>query len=45
MDNFKIIYRILKYLEASLDCEEFDPDALNWKSLRKELLNMMMFIG
>ena len=29
MDNFKIIYRILKYLEASLDCEEFDPEAIS----------------
>lgn len=29
MDNFKVIYNILKYLEASLDCEEFDPDAVS----------------
>lgn len=29
MDNFKAIYQILKYLEASLDCEAFDPDAIS----------------
>lgn len=29
MDNFKIVYRILKYLEASLDYEEFDIEAIS----------------
>ena len=29
MNNFKVIYRILKYLEASLDCEEFDVEAIS----------------
>jgi len=29
MDNFKIIYRILKHLEASLDCEHTDIEAIS----------------
>ena len=29
MNNFKVIYRILKYLEASLDYEEFDVEAIS----------------
>lgn len=29
MDNFKVIYRILKLLEESMDHEEFDRSALN----------------
>lgn len=29
MNKFKVIYRILKYLEASLDCEEFDVEAIS----------------
>jgi hypothetical protein len=24
MDNFKVIYKILRYLESLMDCEEFD---------------------
>lgn len=29
MNNFKVIYRILKYLEASLDYEEFDVETIS----------------
>ena len=29
MDNFKIIYRILKALEQSMDCEETNLDAIS----------------
>lgn len=29
MDNFKIIYRILKHLEMSMDCEVLDTEAIN----------------
>lgn len=29
MDNFKIIYKILKFLEASLDYEQTDVDAIS----------------
>ena len=29
MNKFKVIYRILKYLEASLDCEEFDVETIS----------------
>lgn len=29
MDNFKVIYRILKYLETSLDYEELDVNAIS----------------
>ncbi len=33
MDNFKIIYRILKYLEASLDYEYIDVEAISAERL------------
>jgi len=29
MDNFKVIYSILKHLEASLDCAELDTDPIS----------------
>ena len=29
MNNFKVIYRILRYLEAALDCEEFDVETIS----------------
>ena len=29
MDNFKIIYRILRYLEKSMDCEELDLEQIS----------------
>lgn len=29
MDNFKIIYRILKHLEASLDCVDLDTEPIS----------------
>ena len=34
MDNFRIIYRILRALEASLDCEEFDPEQISPAALK-----------
>ncbi len=33
MDNFKIIYRILRYLEQALDCEELDPAPISHTAL------------
>lgn len=47
MDNFKIIYRILKSLEASLDFEETDvsaisPEKLGVTKARWEQLLIMM---
>lgn len=33
MDNFKVIYRILKALEASMDCDEFDMDMISHEKL------------
>lgn len=33
MDNFKIIYRILKHLEASLDCEHTDIEPIKAERL------------
>lgn len=33
MDNFKIIYRILKALEKSMDCEEFNQELISPESL------------
>ena len=29
MDNFKVIYKILKILEAAMDAQEFDEDLLS----------------
>lgn len=29
MDNFKIIYKILKHLECMMDCEEIDVSAIS----------------
>lgn len=47
MDNFKVMYRILKHLEASLDCEITDlepisPFRLNIKRERWEQILIMM---
>ena len=33
MDNFKVIYRILKALEAAMDCDEFDMDMISPEKL------------
>lgn len=33
MDNFKIIYKILKILEKSMDIEEFDKNAISKERL------------
>lgn len=51
MDNFKIIYRILKILEKSLDYENFDNELLSPESLgitrerRDALLKMLLDSG
>lgn len=34
MDNFRVIYRILKILEQSLDCEEFDYERITPEALK-----------
>lgn len=34
MDNFKIIYNILKYIEKSMDYTEFDEDNFNHKTFK-----------
>lgn len=34
MDNFKIIYKILKILEKSMDYEEFDTEAISPETLK-----------
>ena len=33
MDNFRIIYRILRLLEKAMDCEEFDKQAISAEAL------------
>ena len=33
MDNFRVIYKILRYLEAAMDYDEIDPDRLSAESL------------
>lgn len=33
MDNFTIIYKILKALEKAMDCEEFDVSAISHERL------------
>ena len=47
MDNFKVIYKILKFLEVSLDYEQTDVDAISPERLhitheRWEQLLIMM---
>lgn len=34
MDNFKTIYKILKYLEATLDCEEINIEPITAEQLK-----------
>lgn len=34
MDDFKVMYRVLKYLQAALDCDETDPEAFSTKRLK-----------
>lgn len=34
MDDFRIIYRILRILQKSMDCEEFDCDQLSAEQLK-----------
>lgn len=34
MDNFKVIYKILRHLEASMDCEYTDMDAISAERLK-----------
>lgn len=48
MDNFRIIYKILKALEKAMDCEEVDVSAISHKSLgiskkRWELILEMLY--
>lgn len=51
MDNFRVIYKILKYLEAALDCGEADPEAFSSARLKvsderiEQLLIMMQDEG
>jgi DNA-binding PadR family transcriptional regulator len=34
MNNFKVIYRILRFLERSMDCEELDAEAFTPEHFR-----------
>lgn len=51
MDNFRVIYKILKYLEAAMDYDEIDPERLSAESLgisenrRIALLEMLVREG
>lgn len=51
MDNFKLIYKILRHLEASLDCEVLDVEAISHNHLGvsyerwEQLLIMMQDAG
>lgn len=51
MDNFRVIYRILRYLEAAMDYDEIDPNRLSAESLgvsenrRIALLEMLVREG
>ncbi len=51
MNTLTVIYRILKYLEASLDLEDFDEDAISAEKLKisqerwEQLLIMMQDEG
>lgn len=33
MNNFKVIYKILRHLERAMDCEEYDTDFLSAECL------------
>ena len=47
MDNVRIIYRILKTLEASMDAEEFDRRAISAETLRvseQRLLSLLRML-
>lgn len=33
MDNFKIIYKVLRILEKAMDCEEFDRETISAEAL------------
>lgn len=51
MDNFRVIYKILKYLEAAMDYDEIDPERLSAETLgvsenrRIALLEMLVREG
>lgn len=51
MDNFRVIYKILKYLEAALDCDNPDFGAISAENLgvtkirRDRLLIMLQDVG
>lgn len=51
MDNFKIIYKILRALEQAMDLEEFDPDLISAENLgisenrRRAILEMLYESG
>ena len=51
MDNFKVIYQILKYLEAALDAPMYDGEAISPEKLRisrerwEQILYMMQDAG
>ena len=51
MNNFTVIYKILKYLEKALDAEEFDENAISAEKLKisqtrlEQLLIMMQNEG
>ena len=36
MDNFKVIYKILKVLESAMDCDEVDRSLLKAENFRSE---------
>ena len=51
MDNFRVIYKILRYLEVAMDYDEIDPERLSAESLgisknrRLALLEMLVREG
>lgn len=51
MDNFKIIYKILKILEKTMDAEEFDNQLISYETLGiseirwSKIMKMMLVNG
>jgi len=41
MDNFKIIYKILKAMEVAMDLEEFDTKSISKEAFGVELLQCL----
>lgn len=42
MDNLRIVYKILAYIEKSMDCDEFDSTYFSTLNISKNRLNKIL---